>query len=210
MPRLFLLDNMDSFTFNLAQAFMKLGADVRVERAADTADWASRVAEWNPTSVVLSPGPKRPADHPANFALLEAFAGKCPVLGVCLGMQAINEWCGGTLRRETPPMHGKTSAITYAPGAPLLAGLPNPFTAARYHSLVVDRLGRGLHKIAWTHDGSPLPLGRGQGEGEEAQQCIMAFTHERLPIYGVQFHPESYLTPEGTHILRAFLCNQLK
>ena len=191
--RVFLLDNDDSFTFNLAQAFMKLGAEVRVERPVDNSPKRSPtpfiegVESWRPTHIVLSPGPMRPQDHPFNWTLLDAFAGRIPILGVCLGMQAINEWCGGTLRRDTPPMHGKTSQVRYQDGAVLLDGLPNPFTAARYHSLAVDRLGDGLRATAWT------------------DQTVMAIAHERWPLFGVQFHPESYLTPNGEPMLAAFL-----
>ncbi|MBI4365317.1 MAG: aminodeoxychorismate/anthranilate synthase component II [Deltaproteobacteria bacterium] len=192
--RCFLLDNRDSFTFNLAQAFHALGGEVMVQRAESRmpAAMACLIHEWSPTHLVLSPGPLRPEDHPMNAALLDRFAGRIPILGVCLGMQAINLWCGGTLRRDTPPMHGKTSLVRYTEGAPLMEGLPNPFTAARYHSLVLDRLGRDLAATAWT--------------GE----VIMAVRHARHPIFGVQFHPESYMTPEGTWLLRNFLTLSLR
>ncbi|MBI2346996.1 MAG: aminodeoxychorismate/anthranilate synthase component II [Deltaproteobacteria bacterium] len=186
--RVFLLDNIDSFTFNLAQLFMALGTDVRVERApVDLKD----IAAWSPTHLVFSPGPMRPDDHPANSELLEKYAGRVPILGVCLGMQAINCWCGGTLRRDKPPMHGKTSLVRFSAQAPLLMGLPNPFVAARYHSLVVDRLGEGLRETAWT-------------DAAKAE-TVMALAHETWPLFGVQFHPESYLTPEGGRLLEAFL-----
>lgn len=203
--RVFLLDNTDSFTYNLAQAFLKLGAAVQVRRAVDNSPercrtlFVEEAVAWQPTHVVLSPGPLRPDDHPANFALLDRCAGRLPILGVCLGMQAINAWCDGTLRRDTPPVHGKTSRVHYAPGAPLLDGLPNPFVAARYHSLVVDQLGKGLRATAWTEvtdDRRPTTDDR----------ITMALAHTHWPLYGVQFHPESYLSPEGEQLLRHFLC----
>lgn len=165
---------------------MALGAEVIVRRA-DGAD-PSQVADVRPTHLVLSPGPLRPKDHPANVGLLERFAGKLPMLGVCLGMQAINLFYGGTIRCDTPPVHGKTSVV-YHEDDPLFAGVRNPIRAARYHSLVVDALGDGLDAIAWT----------------EKKQQIMAVRHADLPLWGVQFHPESFMTDDGSVLLRNFL-----
>lgn len=187
MPRVFLFDNVDSFTYNLAQAFEIGGAVVRVARGH--ADLIQDVIAFEPTHLVLSPGPLRPRDHPGNFTLLDRYAGQLPILGVCLGMQAINEFCGGTLCRDVSPMHGKTSAVTHD-GTGLFAGVPSPFPAARYHSLYCDQLGQDLRPTAWT-DGSPARL--------------MALQHVTAPLFGLQFHPESYLTPAGGKILRNFL-----
>lgn len=184
-PRVFLLDNLDSFTFNLAQQLEMAGAEVVVQRAAEASPDA--VAALAPTHIVLSPGPLRPEEHPANTALLARFAGVVPMLGVCLGMQAINAWCGGTLRRTTPPVHGKTSAVQHDAGG-LFADVPQPMRVARYHSLVVDRLGADLEATAWLDDGT-----------------IMAVRHGTLRVYGVQFHPESFLTECGELLVRNFL-----
>lgn len=195
VPKVFILDNVDSFTFNLAQAFQKGGAEVLVRRADEA---LAAIADWSPTHLVLSPGPQRPADHPMNNTLLDRFAGRLPILGVCLGMQAINTWCEGTLRRTTPPLHGKTSAVRYAPGTPLFDRFSNPFVAARYHSLAVDRVGTGLRATAWVEPAGHRPPATGA-------PSIMALAHERLPLFGVQFHPESYLTEEGELLLANFL-----
>ncbi|MBI2343141.1 MAG: aminodeoxychorismate/anthranilate synthase component II [Deltaproteobacteria bacterium] len=185
MIRVFLLDNLDSFTFNIFQQFSSLGAIVTVERGG-AALW-QRFAEADPTHVVLSPGPHTPAAHPANALLIRACWGRLPLLGICLGMQAINCALGGTLRRDTPPLHGKTSDIRHT-AAGLFAGLPVPMTVARYHSLSVDRLGQGLRPIAWTAD-----------------DRIMAVAHASVPLWGVQFHPESFLTINGHQMIRNFL-----
>lgn len=164
------------------------GAEVLVRRAADATPFA--VVALAPTHIVLSPGPLRPEDHPANAALLTRFAGVVPILGVCLGMQAINGWCGGTLQRTTPPVHGKTSDVQHNASG-LFVGVPQPMRVARYHSLVVDRLGDALEATAWLSDGT-----------------IMAVQHGRWPLYGVQFHPESFLTDGGDLLVRNFLqCN---
>ncbi|MBI4237285.1 MAG: aminodeoxychorismate/anthranilate synthase component II [Deltaproteobacteria bacterium] len=186
MVRVFLLDNVDSFTYNLAQGLEQLGAVVQVVRASSALTDA--IAAFVPTHLVLSPGPLRPADHPAIFTLLERFAGRLPMLGVCLGMQAINEYCGGGIRRDTHPMHGKTSAVIHD-GHSLFADVPTPFSAARYHSLRCDPLGQELHATAWTSD----------------RRIVMALQHTTKPLFGLQFHPESYLTPDGLRILRNFL-----
>lgn len=184
-PRVVLLDNLDSFTFNLAHQLEMAGAEVLVRRAAEASPNA--VIALAPTHIVLSPGPLRPDDHPANAALLTRFAGVVPILGVCLGMQAINGWCDGTLRRTTPPVHGKTSDVQHNANG-LFAGAPQPMRVARYHSLVVDRLGDALEATAWLSDGT-----------------IMAVQHGRWPLYGVQFHPESFLTVAGDALVRNFL-----
>lgn len=189
MPRIFLLDNIDSFTYNLQHQLWRLGAEVLVLRAGDSVSTLlTQVQRYDPTHLVLSPGPQRPEDHPANAAILQAYVGQRPILGVCLGMQAINVFCGGTLRRDPRPLHGKVSAIRHA-GEGLFTGLPPQVTMARYHSLLVDQLGADLDVMARTT--------------ETAQ--IMALQHRRWPLYGVQFHPESFLSEGGDQLVQNFL-----
>jgi anthranilate synthase/aminodeoxychorismate synthase-like glutamine amidotransferase len=186
MSRLVILDNLDSFTYNLAQAFEGCGAEVLVHRASDAC--VGQIADLRPSHLVLSPGPQRPQDHPTNYDLLQRFAGSIPILGVCLGMQAINTYYRGTLRQDHPPVHGKPSFVNHDASA-LFVGVPNPFAAARYHSLLVDQLGKGLEATAWTEDRSR----------------IMSIRHTNHKILGVQFHPESFMTPDGTRVLQNFL-----
>lgn len=185
-PRVFLLDNLDSFTFNVAQQLMMVGAEVIVRRAPDAT--LEQVRASQPTHLVLSPGPLRPEDHPRNAELLTALVGQLPILGICLGMQAINLFCGGTLRCDHPPVHGKTSVVVHQRDG-LFAQVAAPLTVARYHSLRVDQLGDGLTVTARTVD-----------------DRVMAIQHQRHPLYGVQFHPESYLTIGGDQLMRNFLC----
>lgn len=186
MARVFLLDNLDSFTHNLAQGFLGLKAKVEVRRAVEA--MPMHIAEWKPTHLVLSAGPQRPGDHPANAAVIESFAGKIPIMGICLGMQAINEFYGGTLRCDDPPIHGKTSPISHTADR-FFSGVPNPCEVARYHSLVVDELAEELKATAWTP-------GRRQ---------IMGLRHRELPVWGVQFHPESFLSAGGERLMKNFL-----
>ncbi len=181
-----ILDNRDSFTYNLVQLVETLGARAVVYRAEDLT--IEKAAALQPTHLLLSPGPLRPSDHPMNAQLLAQFRERIPILGVCLGLQATNEFFGGTLRRDTPPLHGKTSAVWHD-GDGIFRGVNNPSTMMRYHSLVIDKLGVGLRATAWTHD--------------HAQ--IMAIAHESLPIVGVQFHPESFMSAEGATLVRNFL-----
>ena len=186
-PRLLLIDNYDSFTYNLVQAFMVLGADVLVHRNDRiTLEEAEALA---PTHLCISPGPGTPADAGVSTRMIERFAGQIPVLGVCLGHQALVEVFGGTVARAGRLMHGKTSLVEHD-GNGLFADLPNPFEAGRYHSLIAERerLPRVLEMTAWT------------AEGE-----VMAVRHRECDVEGVQFHPESILTPEGPRLLGAFL-----
>jgi anthranilate synthase component 2 len=183
-----LLDNYDSFTFNLYQALSELGADVIVRRNdAVTVDEVERLV---PTldGIVISPGPCTPSEAGISVPLVRRLAGSVPMLGVCLGHQAVGAAFGGTIVRAPRLMHGKVSMISHD-GAGVLTGLPNPFQATRYHSLIVER--------------STLPP-----ELEvtaEADGLIMGLRHRSLPIEGVQFHPESILTPTGNDLLANFL-----
>ncbi|MBX3695054.1 MAG: aminodeoxychorismate/anthranilate synthase component II [Steroidobacteraceae bacterium] len=182
-----LIDNYDSFTYNLVQAFMVLGADVHVHRndAIDVAA-ARRLA---PTHLCISPGPGTPRQAGVSMAMIEAFAGRLPVLGVCLGHQSIVEVFGGEVVRADRLMHGKTSAITHD-GRGVFAGLPQPCVVGRYHSLIAapGTLPAVLEVTAHT------------AEGE-----VMGVRHRELDVEGVQFHPESVLTPEGPALLANFL-----
>ncbi len=184
---LFLLDNYDSFTFNLFHRLGELGADVKVFRNdALTPDEALAFAL---DAVVVSPGPCDPDRAGISLRLIEAAAVVCPVFGVCLGHQAIGQVFGGKVIRAPTPMHGKVSLIHHDDTG-LFAGLPNPFPATRYHSLIVDRdsLPPALEVNAWTEDG-----------------LIMGLRHASLPVHGVQFHPESIETNAGHALLRNFL-----
>ncbi len=185
--RVLLIDNHDSFTFNLVQALRVLGAEVRVARN-DEISVAEALAHA-PTHLVLSPGPGTPARAGITPAVLEAFLERVPVLGVCLGHQALGERFGGRVARAARPVHGKSSRIWHD-GRVLFRGFPNPFEAGRYHSLCVSEEGLepDLEISAWTTEGE-----------------IMGLRHRALPVEGVQFHPESVLTPRGTRILASFL-----
>ncbi len=186
-PRLLLIDNYDSFTYNLVQAFLVLGADVLVHRNDRlTVAGAGALA---PTHLCISPGPGTPADAGVSTDMIAHFAGRIPVLGVCLGHQALVEVFGGRVGRAARLMHGKTSLVQHDSRG-LFAGLPNPFEAGRYHSLIAERasLPEALEVTAWT------------AEGE-----IMGVRHRQCDAEGVQFHPESILTPEGPRLLGAFL-----
>lgn len=185
--RVLLIDNYDSFTYNLVQAFRVLGADVDVRRNDKIEP--SQVSDIDPTHVVLSPGPGRPEDAGNSAVVLEAVMRRCPVLGVCLGHQVVGTGLGATVRSANRLMHGKVSQV-YHDGRTLFEGLPNPFNAGRYHSLAVSEPGNGsLFTVsAYTSDGE-----------------IMGIRHRTLPVEGVQFHPESILTPEGERLLRNFL-----
>jgi anthranilate synthase/aminodeoxychorismate synthase-like glutamine amidotransferase len=186
-PRLLLIDNYDSFTYNLVQAFLVLGADVRVHRNDEiTVEAAEELA---PTHLCISPGPGTPAEAGVSKDLIGAFAGRIPVLGVCLGHQALVEVYGGAIVRAERLMHGKTSSVLHD-GRGIFAGLPNPFKAGRYHSLIAKRetVPESLEVTAWTEEGE-----------------VMGVRHRSLPVDGVQFHPESILTPDGPRLLESFL-----
>ena len=190
-PRIFLVDNYDSFTYNLAQGFGELGAEVTVARHdAFTLD---ELAAHAPDGIVISPGPGSPADAGLSNDVVARFAGRIPVLGVCLGHQCIAEVFGGRIVRADELVHGKASAIHHD-GAGVFAGLPNPFDATRYHSLVVDpaSVPPALAVTASTTAGFEGGL-------------IMGLRHRSLPVEGVQFHPESILTRVGMELLANFL-----
>ena len=185
--RMLLIDNYDSFTYNLVQAFAAMGADVMVYRNdAITVEGAWALA---PTHLVISPGPGRPEDAGISLAMIEAFAGRVPILGVCLGHQSIVQQHGGEIVRAERLMHGKTSMVTHD-GKSIFAGLSNPFEVGRYHSLCAeeDTLPADLVVTAQTDRGE-----------------IMGVRHKTLQIEGVQFHPESVLTPEGDALMANFL-----
>jgi len=185
--RLLLIDNYDSFTYNLVQAFMVLGAEVLVYRNDAIEVEAARRLE--PSHLCISPGPGTPRDAGVSIAMIRAFAGQIPVFGVCLGHQSIVEAFGGEVVRAGRLMHGKTSTIEHD-GRGLFAGLPQPCTVGRYHSLIAapNRLPAELEVSART----------AQGE-------IMAVRHRQLDVEGVQFHPESVLTPDGPRLMANFL-----
>ncbi len=189
---LLLIDNYDSFTWNLAQYLGELGAEVKVLRN-DAIDVAA-IHALRPAHIVISPGPCTPNEAGVSLQVLRELGGSVPILGVCLGHQAIGQAFGGTVVRAPQIMHGKTSRIRHA-GAGVFAGLPDGFTATRYHSLVVapESLPDCLEVSAW----SEYPDG--------TREAIMGLRHKTLPIQGVQFHPESILTQHGHALLRNFL-----
>jgi anthranilate synthase/aminodeoxychorismate synthase-like glutamine amidotransferase len=186
-PRLLLVDNYDSFTYNLVQAFLVLGADVLVHR--NDAITVAEAQALAPTHLCISPGPGTPADAGVSMDMIRAFAGQLPVLGVCLGHQSIVEVFGGEVVRAGRLMHGKVSPVQHD-GRGILLGLPQPFDAGRYHSLIArpESLPAVLEVTART------------AEGE-----IMGVRHRELLVEGVQFHPESVLTPAGPVLLGNFL-----
>jgi anthranilate synthase component II len=191
---LLMIDNYDSFTYNLVQYLGELGQDVRVYRN-DEIDLA-KVAELKPRHIVISPGPCTPNEAGISVPLIKEFAGKIPILGVCLGHQAIGQAFGGNIVHAKKLMHGKTSLIHHNDTG-VFKDLPNPYTATRYHSLVIERqtIPDCLEITAWT-----------QGDDEEIGQGeIMGVRHKTLPVEGVQFHPESILTQYGHELLDKFL-----
>jgi anthranilate synthase component 2 len=189
MP-LLMIDNYDSFTYNLVQYLGELGEDVRVFRNDEiTLEEAAMLA---PRAMVISPGPCTPKEAGISVALIERFAGEIPILGVCLGHQAIGQAFGARIVHASRVMHGKTSPIRHE-GQGVFAGLPNPLVATRYHSLVIEResLPVSLEITAWSDDGE-----------------IMGIRHRDKAVEGVQFHPESILTEAGHDLLRNFLRQQ--
>ena len=188
---LFVLDNYDSFTYNLVQYFGELGAEPVVYR--NDAITVDQVLDLKPSAAVISPGPRTPAEAGICVPLIRALAGQVPVLGVCLGHQGIAEAFGGKVVRATRLMHGKTCAVEHEDDE-LFEGVPSPFTAMRYHSLVAERgsLPEDLVITAWSKD-------------QARKTEIMAVKHRRHPVYGVQFHPESIGTQDGKQLLRNFL-----
>ena len=184
---LLMLDNYDSFTYNLVQYFGELGEDVRVVRNDQTT--VADIEAMKPERICVSPGPCSPAEAGISIELINHFAGKLPIFGVCLGHQAIGAAFGGDIVRAREIMHGKVSPITHT-GTDLFTGLPSPFNVTRYHSLAIrrDTLPDCLQITAETADGE-----------------IMGIRHTTLPIYGVQFHPESILSEHGHALLQNFL-----
>lgn len=185
---LLLLDNYDSFSYNLYQMLGTLSPAIKMMR--NDALTVKQIQDLAPTAIVISPGPGRPADAGICEDVIRKFSGKVPILGVCLGEQAIVEAFGGTVTYAKHLMHGKQSDVQLDLASPLFAGLPPVIPVARYHSLAADRdhLPKVLKVTAQTEDGE-----------------IMAVEHESLPVYGVQFHPESIMTPDGEAILKNFL-----
>src|SRR5216684_6537192 len=184
---LLVIDNYDSFTYNLVQYLGELGAELRVVR--NDAITVDEVATMRPERIVISPGPGTPDDAGVSLDVIRRFGATTPILGVCLGHQSIGQAYGATVARARTQMHGKTSAIRHD-GRGVFAGLGNPFVATRYHSLAVlrDTVPDALEVTAWAEDGE-----------------IMGLRHRRDPVEGVQFHPESILTVEGKQLLRNFL-----
>jgi anthranilate synthase component 2 len=189
---LLMIDNYDSFTYNLVQYFAELGEDVKVIRNDELT--VAEIAALKPDRIVISPGPCTPSEAGVSVEVLKTLAGTVPMLGVCLGHQSIGQAFGGKVIRAGRIMHGKTSPIHHA-GQGLFAGLPDGFEATRYHSLVVDKtcLPEDLEVTAWTTNDD--------GSVEE----IMGLRHRQFPIQGVQFHPESIMTQHGHAMLKNFL-----
>jgi anthranilate synthase/aminodeoxychorismate synthase-like glutamine amidotransferase len=184
----FVLDNYDSFTYNLVQYLGELGQTLEVRRNDQVT--LDEIAALRPSHIVISPGPGRPEDAGITSALIERFGPAVPILGVCLGHQAIGLVCGGTIVRAPAPMHGKTSTIDHD-GKGVFTGLASPIEASRYHSLVVQEDG--------------LPDDLEITARSRSDNMIMGLRHRRWPLAGVQFHPESILTGEGRRMLRNFL-----
>jgi len=183
--RLFMLDNYDSFTFNLVQMFRVYPLEVEVVRADKIT--IDEVAERRPDYIVVSPGPKDPQAAGISVPLIAKLHAKFPILGVCLGMQSLNEAFGGATVRAPLPMHGKTSEVFHE-GRGVFAGIPSPTRVARYHSLAVTDVHESLEVTARTVDG-----------------VIMGLSHREHPLHGVQFHPESFLTEHGFPMIENFL-----
>ena len=184
---LLMIDNYDSFTYNLVQYFGELGQDVRVHRNDEIT--VDEVAAMKPDHIVISPGPCTPNEAGISVATIQRFAGQIPILGVCLGHQSIGQAFGGRIIRAKQLMHGKTSLVHHNDTS-VFRGLPNPFTATRYHSLVIEResIPDCLEITAWTDDGE-----------------IMGVRHKTVAVEGVQFHPESILTEHGHAMLGNFV-----
>ena len=184
---LLMIDNYDSFTYNLVQYLGELGQDVKVVRNDELG--VDAIESLAPERIVISPGPRSPNEAGVSLEVIRRFAGRVPMLGVCLGHQAIGQAFGGKVIHAKRLMHGKVSAVHHV-GAGVFAGLPSPYNATRYHSLAIERAScpAELEVTAWTDDGE-----------------IMGVRHRELPVEGVQFHPESILTEHGHALLRNFL-----
>jgi anthranilate synthase/aminodeoxychorismate synthase-like glutamine amidotransferase len=187
----FVLDNYDSFTYNLVQYLGELGAEVEVRRNDQTT--SAQIETLGPTHIVISPGPCTPGEAGISIDVVRHFAGKTPVLGVCLGHQAIGEAFGGRVIRAPHLMHGKTSAVIHD-NKSIFRGLPMPMTATRYHSLIVEEktLPADLEVSAWTTE-------------KDGSRTVMGIRHKKYAVEGVQFHPESVLTEAGKKLVENFL-----
>lgn len=183
----FMLDNYDSFVYNLSAYFRELGQDILVRR--DDEITLSEIEALRPEGIILSPGPGKPSEAAASLRILDKFKGKIPILGVCLGHQVIGHYFGASVKKGSLPMHGKVTEITHCKTG-MFAGLPQAFRVTRYHSLVVER--EGLPSF--------LSVDASAGEG-----VIMGISHKSLPVYGVQFHPEAVLTEYGKELLDNFI-----
>jgi anthranilate synthase component II len=182
------IDNYDSFTYNLVQYFGELGADVRVRRNDEVT--VGEVEAMQPAQIVISPGPGRPEEAGVSLEMIRHFGPTTPLLGVCLGHQAIGVVYGGTVCRAASPMHGKTSTVVHD-GKGVFSGVAAPFQAGRYHSLVIQA--------------NTVPSELEVSARTREDETIMGVRHRRYPVHGVQFHPESVLTDEGMRILKNFL-----
>jgi anthranilate synthase component 2 len=189
VANLLVIDNYDSFTYNLVQMFMHYDLSIEVHRSDRIS--LARVADAPPDYLLISPGPKDPAHAGISKALIRAFHQTTPILGVCLGMQCINEVFGGRTVRSPVPMHGKTSLVYHHQEA-IFTQLPSPFCVARYHSLVVQPSAATLDKHLMI-------------SGRTADGTIMGLSHKKFPLHGVQFHPESFLTEHGFPVIENFL-----
>ena len=196
LPMVFVLDNYDSFTYNLVQYLGELGAEVEVRRNDELT--VEDVEALKPERILLSPGPCTPGEAGILVPLIRHMAGKVPILGVCLGHQAIGEAFGGQVVRAHSLMHGKTSKVDHD-GKGVFSSLPTPLTCTRYHSLIVaeDSLPKELEITARTPEAN--------GGGKKGSSVIMGLRHRTLPVEGVQFHPESVLTEGGHQMIRNFL-----
>jgi anthranilate synthase/aminodeoxychorismate synthase-like glutamine amidotransferase len=180
-----IIDNYDSFTYNLYQQIARLGHSVVVaEHDAITID---QIKTMSPTHIVISPGPKRPENSGISCGVIQQLHKRIPILGVCLGHQCIGQVFGSNVIEAPTIMHGKPDAVQHTQSG-LFTNLPSPFMAARYNSLVLDKLPKNFQLSAWSDDGT-----------------IMALEHEQYPLYGVQFHPESFMTEHGDMLMRSFL-----
>lgn len=185
MKKLLVIDNYDSFTFNLVQMFKQYKLDIDVYRN-DKID-LNAAEKLNPDYILISPGPKTPASSGISIPLIKQFQKNTPILGVCLGMQCINELYGGKTVKGPVPVHGKKSPIIHE-GMGIFKEIQSPFKAARYHSLIIEKASDKLKKTAQTKDG-----------------LIMGIQHTKYPLFGIQFHPESFMTEDGFTIIENFL-----